>query len=82
VNYATTNLYYAINTTLLLLILEVHSETTMTQNKGNTLRKLLTSLLKFFSGKRHDAPLELIRVTEKFDVVFRPPFRSGFIKPE
>ena len=33
----------------------------------------------FFGPKVSMLPLRMIRVSEKFDIVMRPPFRGGFV---
>ena len=40
------------------------------------------SIVDLFSEKASVLPLQLIRVTEKFDIVVRPPFKGGFIARE
>jgi hypothetical protein len=41
-------------------------------------RSVRKAILDLFSPKVSVLPLQLIRVTEKFDIVARPPFRDGF----
>ena len=40
------------------------------------IRKVLHN---FFGPKVSVLPLRMIRVSEKFDIVMRPPFRGGFV---
>lgn len=44
--------------------------------------KVRNSIVGLFAPKVSVLPLQLIRVTEKFDIVVRPPFKGGFVARE
>lgn len=45
----------------------------------NVTKTIGNAILELFSREVSVLPLQLIRVTEKFDIVVRPPFRGGVV---
>jgi hypothetical protein len=51
----------------------------ITRRSEKVIRNIRKKALNLISSDITVIPLQLIRVTEKFDIVDRPPFRGGFV---
>jgi hypothetical protein len=49
---------------------------------NKAIQNIKEAILKLISSEMSVLPLRVIRVTEKFDIVTRPPFRGGILTKE
>ena len=51
----------------------------MNGNKNGAIAQLIQAVLSVFSRKNEVPVMQLVRVSEQFDVVLRPPLRGGIL---